>query len=611
MLAEGSLLQGRYEVRGQLGQGGMGVVYLATDRRLADLAVAVKQIDASQVAPKDRQWTIEAFRQEAQLLARLNHPGIARVMDYFSEGDYSYLIMDYVPGETLEAALAQAPHGFDERQALVWAGQLAMILDHLHAQNPPIVFRDLKPGNVMVQPDGALRLIDFGIARLFKPGQTQDTVFMGTPGYAAPEQYGRGQSDARSDVYTLGVVVHQLLTGYDPMKTPMRLPPVRQLRPDLSAQTEAAVAQALQLNPDRRYASTIAFARALGAPVSQPLPGVPVGYVTDPMPSAVPERGPAEDRAGLPGWVKAALAVLLLALLLLAGWWLFRDRLGGGATAGAGNEAPTALVTQIVTPTPQEGAVVAGATVADTGVVESTPPPDKTPTPGADDGAALAARETELAATVAAINLRETEVALAVTQTAVSAGVQQATTATAATATAAVATEAAEQMAMIMTRAIWDAQTATAEARPVACAAAPRSAFASLWNQDQLGCALNGGNGNLWMAMQTFDGGVMFWREDTDRVHVLYNSGGWERHSDNWQEGDAEFSCGTQESPPTPKRGFGKVWCSFDSVRNGLGNARDAEWGAAGAAQDFENGMIVLAPNGRTYVLYTDNGTWR
>lgn len=610
MLAEGSLLQDRYEIRGQLGQGGMGVVYLATDRRLADLAVAVKQIDASQVAPKDRQWTIEAFRQEAQLLARLNHPGIARVMDYFSEGDYSYLIMDYVPGETLEAALAQAPHGFDERQALAWAGQLAVILDHLHAQNPPIVFRDLKPGNVMVQPDGALRLIDFGIARLFKPGQTQDTVFMGTPGYAAPEQYGRGQSDARSDVYTLGVVVHQLLTGYDPMKTPMRLPPVRQLRPDLSVQTEAAVAQALQLNPDRRYASTIAFARALGAPVSQPLPGVPVGYVTDPMPSAVPARGPAEDRAGLPGWVKAALAVLLLALLLLAGWWLFRDRLGGGATAGAGNEAPTALVTQIVTPTPQEGTVVADATVADTGVAESTPP-DKTPTPEAADGAALAARETELAATVAAINLRETEVALAVTQTAVSAGVQQATTATAATATAAVATKAAEQMAMIMTRAIWDAQTATAEARPVACAAAPRSAFASLWNQDRLGCALNGGNGNLWMAMQTFDGGVMFWREDTDRVHILYNSGGWERHSDNWQEGDAEFSCGTQESPPTPKRGFGKVWCSFDSVRNGLGNARDAEWGAAGAAQDFENGMIVLAPNGRTYVLYTDNGTWR
>ncbi len=602
MLAMGSLLQGRYEIRGQLGQGGMGVVYLATDQRLADLAVAVKQIDASQVAPKDRQWTIDAFRQEAQLLARLNHPGIARVMDYFSEGDYSYLIMDYVRGETLESALARAPHGFDERQALAWAGQLAVILDYLHAQNPPIVFRDLKPGNIMVQPDGTLQLIDFGIARLFKPGQTQDTAFMGTPGYAAPEQYGRGQSDARSDVYTLGVVVHQLLTGYDPTQTPMHLPPVRQLRPDLSAQTEAAVAQALQLYPDRRYASTLAFARALGAPVSQPLPGLAQVADADAQ-AAPPLRGPAEDRAGLPGWVKAALAVLLLALLALAGWWLVRDRLGDGATAGADNEAPTALVTQIVTPTPQEGAVVADATVAATDVAESTPLPDKTATVQADAGAALAARETELAATVAAINLRETEVALAVTETAVGTAMQLAAAAT--------ATESADQMAMIMTRALWDAQTATAEARPVACAVGPRSGFASLWSQDRLGCALNGGNGNLWMAMQTFDGGVMFWREDTDKVHVLYNAGGWERHSDNWQEGDAEFSCGTQTSPPTPLRGFGKVWCSLDAVRNGLGNARDAEWGAAGAAQDFENGMIVLAPNGRTYVLYEDNGTWR
>ncbi len=111
--------------------------------------------------------------------------------------------------------------------------------------------------------------------------------------------------------------------------------------------------------------------------------------------------------------------------------------------------------------------------------------------------------------------------------------------------------------------------------------------------------------------MQSFDGGVMFWRHDTDKIYVLYHSGDWARFDDVWLEGDAEFSCGTQESPPTPKRGFGRIWCDHNSVRNGLGNARDAEWGAAGATQDFERGAIVLAPSGRTYVLYSDNGTWR
>ena len=330
MLGVGTVLQGRYEIRGRLGQGGMGLVYEAADRRLGNMSVAVKEMDASQVAPGDRQWTIDAFRDEAQILARLNHVGIARVMDYFSQGDYSYLVMEYVPGETLEDALARAPRGFDERQALDWTGQLAVVLDYLHQQNPPVIFRDLKPGNVMVQPDGALKLIDFGIARLFKPGQTKDTVPLGTAGYAAPEHYGRAQTDARSDVYTLGVVAHQLLTGYDPTQTPMRLPPVRRLRPDVSLQTELAVAQALQLDPDLRFGSALALARALGAPISTPL-GARV--LDDPEPPYKREDPPLTDEpqaGGAPGWLKWAVGGLLLLALLLLGWVLLRDRLGGG-----------------------------------------------------------------------------------------------------------------------------------------------------------------------------------------------------------------------------------------------------------------------------------------
>ncbi|MBP8948059.1 MAG: serine/threonine protein kinase [Candidatus Promineofilum sp.] len=594
MLGVGTVLQGRYEIRGQLGHGGMGRVYLAADARLGNMSVAVKEMDASQVAPGDRQWTIDAFRSEAQILARLNHVGIARVMDYFSQGDYSYLVMEYVPGETLADALAQAPRGFAEGQALAWAGQLAVVLDYLHQQNPPVIFRDLKPGNVMVQPDGALKLIDFGIARLFKPGQTQDTVPLGTAGYAAPEHYGRAQTDARSDVYTLAVVLHQLLTGYDPTLSPMRLPPVRQLRPDVSPQTEAAVAQALQLNPDLRFASAVSFARALGAPLSGPLPAQAAVKQTEPVsPNDVMRRQTDETQpAGVPGWLKWAVGGLLLLALLLLGWVLLRDRLGGNRGQGitAVTEVAT-LVTQVVTPTPDATVVEIAMTTPDA--------PAKTATADTAPQATLAARETELAATAAVMAGRETEIA--VTANAVSAN----------SATAAAATGTAVQVAAQMTREVAEAQTATAEARPVACSRPPLAQFTGAYNRDRLGCPTNGGNGSVWMAMQTFDGGVMFWREDTDKIYVVYNSGGWARFDDVWLEGDAEFTCGSQESPPTPKRGFGRIWCDHNSVRNGLANAHDAEWGAAGATQDFERGSIVLAPSGRTYVLYSDNGTWR
>lgn len=594
MLGVGTVLQGRYEIRGQLGRGGMGLVYLAADKRLGNMSVAVKEMDATQVAPADRQWTINAFRDEAQILARLNHVGIARVIDYFSQGDHSYLVMEYVPGETLETALARAPRGFDERQGLVWAGQLAVVLDYLHQQNPPVIFRDLKPGNIMVQPDGTLKLIDFGIARLFKPGQTQDTALMGTPGYAAPEHYGRGQTDARSDVYTLGVVVHQLLTGYDPTLTPMRLPPVRQLRPDVSPQTEAAVAQALQLSPDLRFTSAVGFARALGAPLSAPLAAQALVNVTEVAPIAATVRSPTNGQpaAGLPGWVKGFVAALALVALLLLGWALVRGQFGGGGkqTIAPVTEVAT-LVTRIVTPTLDGAAVDADATTA----------PTETPTLDAPQ-ATLAVRETELAATAAVIALRETEIA---------ATDNVAATAVAATATSALATEAAEQMAVIMTRALWDAQTATAAAVAVACSRNPLTQFADEWNRDRLGCPTNGGNGSVSIVMESFDGGVMLWREDTDKIYAIYNSGVWARFEDAWLEGDPTFTCGPEESPPTPLRGFGRIWCDHSSVRNGLGNARDAEWAAPGATQEFERGTILVAPNGRTYVLYSDNGTWR
>ena len=317
----GTILQGRYEILRPLGQGGMSIVYLAADNRLGQVPVAVKKLDATQLGQAHKQSAIDAIRQEALTLAKLNHPGIARVMDYFSNGDYLYLVMEYVQGETLEEAISRTPRGYDEQHAIDWIGQLAQVLDYLHRQNPPIIFRDLKPSNIMVQPDGKLKLIDFGIARMFKPGKTADTQSLGTPGYAAPEQYGRGQTDTRSDVYSLGVVVHRLLTGYDPTLTPMRLPSVRQLRPDLPPQIEAAIDRALQLDPSLRFSSVRSFATALG--VSDGLLNLsPVLPPTASLPRQVLRPAPSTTGRSC-GW-----AVLGLILVLLVSAAFLSIRLG-------------------------------------------------------------------------------------------------------------------------------------------------------------------------------------------------------------------------------------------------------------------------------------------
>lgn len=262
MLKSGDSLAERYRVERRLNQGGMGVVYLARDRRLGDRQVAVKEMDPRGAGIGGQELSRDAFRQEATLLARLHHPGLANVTDFFEHGGLQYLVMEYVAGETLSDRLSRLGR-VDEVQTLKWARELSAVLAYLHRQQPPIVFRDLKPDNIMVQPDGTLKLIDFGIARFFKPGQRSDTVALGTVGYAAPEQYGRGQTDPRADVYSLGVVLHHLLTGYDPGRTPLNLPPLRELAPRVSPRLAAAIEQALALDPAQRFRDAAVFAQSL------------------------------------------------------------------------------------------------------------------------------------------------------------------------------------------------------------------------------------------------------------------------------------------------------------------------------------------------------------
>jgi len=259
------IIGGRYQVSRRLGQGGMGSVYLVQDMRIPGKQWAIKEMsDAALPTPAERQQAINAFRQEAQLLATLDHANLPRVVDFFSEGGCHYLVMDFIEGETLEQLLSRRTTPFTETEVLSWAGQLCDVLSYLHAQHPPVIFRDLKPDNIMLARDGCTKLIDFGIARLFKPGQSKDTTCFGTPGYAPPEQYGQGQTDARSDIYALGVTLHHLLTGYDPSTTPFALPKVRQLNLAVSVRTEAAIERATQRDPAHRFQTVAEMKQALG-----------------------------------------------------------------------------------------------------------------------------------------------------------------------------------------------------------------------------------------------------------------------------------------------------------------------------------------------------------
>jgi serine/threonine protein kinase len=226
------LLQSRYRLIAQIGEGGFGAVYKAEDTRLGNRLVAIKEMKPSGLKPQELKEATDAFQREAMLLTGLKHASLPAIHDQFTEEGQWYLVMEYIQGRTLESYLAKAPKGrLPVREAFQIALQLCNVLDYLHSQNPPIIFRDLKPSNIMLTPEGQVYLIDFGIARHFKPGQSKDTVAFGTTGYAAPEQYGKAQTTPRSDVYSLGAVMHHMLTGDDPADTPFRFKPLLMPRP--------------------------------------------------------------------------------------------------------------------------------------------------------------------------------------------------------------------------------------------------------------------------------------------------------------------------------------------------------------------------------------------
>lgn len=255
----GDLLQNRYKIVKVLGKGGQGAVYLAEDKNVFDQKKAVKELlNLARMDEAEKKMAMEMFNKEGAFLAMLDHPGLPKISDKFSQDGKCYLIMDFVEGSDLEKRLNGDPKFFTEVKVIELALALCDILHYMHNQKPPIVFRDLKPENIILTTkDEKLKLIDFGTARFYDSSKKKDTVQIGTIGYAAPEQYS-GTTDHRADIYAFGAMLHHLLTEIDPkQRKPFEAEgiPVRSVKPDLSEDIEMVIAKALKSDRNKRYAT--------------------------------------------------------------------------------------------------------------------------------------------------------------------------------------------------------------------------------------------------------------------------------------------------------------------------------------------------------------------
>ncbi len=284
MLKPGTELRNRYKIVRVIGRGGMGNVYLAEDLRLPGRRCAVKEVRYSNALPPEWQQELRMqFLREATVLARLDHPNLPKVSDYFSEEEADYLVMDYVPGKDLLTLMyeAQSQGRFlDEEDVLAWADQLLDALHYLHTQNPPIVHRDIKPSNVKVTPTGLVKLVDFGLVKEMVLGEATITVIQGkgTLPYTPLEQYGSepGQTDPRSDIYAFGATLYHLLTGKPPLTArerflqPERFEPPRKINPRIRPEVERAILWAMSLHPDERPANVLQLRAALFGTMALP-----------------------------------------------------------------------------------------------------------------------------------------------------------------------------------------------------------------------------------------------------------------------------------------------------------------------------------------------------
>jgi eukaryotic-like serine/threonine-protein kinase len=277
-LRTGSTLYTRYQIIDLVGQGGMGAIYQAEDLRLEGRLCAIKEVIADPGASPNYQEQAQLqFHREASVLARLDHPNLPKVSDFFVYNGRDYLVMDYVPGrdlrEILEEALREGRF-LAEIEVLAWAGQIIEALAYLHNQDPPILHRDIKPSNIKLTPSGTIKLVDFGLVKVMEPEDNRTVTILqgrGTVQYTPLEQYGgdTGHTDVRSDIYSLGATLYHLLTGQPPVEAkhrflnPGSLADLRSLNPEISLRTDQAIHHALGLHPNERPTSINMFRQEL------------------------------------------------------------------------------------------------------------------------------------------------------------------------------------------------------------------------------------------------------------------------------------------------------------------------------------------------------------
>jgi serine/threonine-protein kinase len=278
MLQPGAVLRRRYRIEAPIGQGGMGSVYLAEDLRLEGRKCAVKAV---RIDPTIEQELINElqvqFSREAAILARLDHPNLPKVSDYFSEDEVDYLVMDYVLGKNLKELMDEARRAgrfLTEVEVMAWARQLCDALEYLHTQDPPVLHRDIKPSNIKLAPSGLIKLVDFGLVKLLSKDSSQTVTVLqgrGTAAYTPLEQYGEDDShtDMRSDIYSLGATMYHLLTNTSPADArqrflnPQTLQPLRHHNPELTENVQIAVLAAIAMHPDDRPTTVSEFREML------------------------------------------------------------------------------------------------------------------------------------------------------------------------------------------------------------------------------------------------------------------------------------------------------------------------------------------------------------
>lgn len=383
MIAPGTVLQNRYVIDRVIDHGGMGSVYLARQLSLNDRPVAIKQM--SMPLGVDAEQAAAQFRQEAATLAALRHPNLVSVHDFFSEGAEHFLVMEYVEGSTLETEVQRRDDVFEIDRVVAWGLQLCDVLGYLHGQRPPIIFRDLKPSNVILDVLGHLRLIDFGIARTLQLQSTTATFVIGagTPGYAAPEQYGTSHPDNRCDVYSLGGTLYTLLTLRTPCDAIDRvlgratLAPPASINPQIPARLAAVVERMMSVLPDQRYSSMADVSQALAS-----VTAAPVGLRSSPGGGAPRLAVDAPPAPTVPRSVRATAAVLVLVFGLwrVATWHHEPPR--RVAMDRTGTALPQASAT-LATFSPPSPAVSATPAPKSTPMPRSTPKPRPSPTAAA------------------------------------------------------------------------------------------------------------------------------------------------------------------------------------------------------------------------------------